>query len=382
MPLEYHESLKHYRRVQLDHIVEKRARAAEKALLSGQTATQYGKVACISNVQWVCRFANMIKEYVRSAGFSYKDCIEAMYRQCEADFPLRKSATNLGLKGQRSFRLKVISRTLENNPFATPTEIVEALSGTVGEASYQSVHRLMKEMGWRSKRDHAHFEAQRNAINAVVLESGHEWERRQDFADAVNGAFERTGLPQVSVTRISELVSRCGIQIKLKKRRKHRKPCPGDHVAFLQMLKTHGHVGLDLQSCRQWASDRGFSSEDAEAVFANLTDCGAVYVSSNESSLIASLTRQEAAAQIGVSKNRLKKWGRMDWSGGISGPAYFKASAKGITYYRHEDVESFVRSRGSNELDLSRAGQRECCVHGGKRGGRPRQVRQHQPSLF
>jgi hypothetical protein len=374
VPLEYHEGMKHHRRIQLDHIVEKRARAAIDGVINGRSPYQFGKIACITNVQWVCRFANMIKEYVRSAGVDYEQCLSAMLAQSRERFPIRSAAVFLGSSGAREFREQQIKKILADNPHVSAAAVCNALAGTTGEAHEATIRREMTELGWRSTRTGVHFNLQKECIMRVVSQHGTAWATRKSFAIAVNNEFALHGLPVISTNYlIDHLAIKCGVAIETKFHRKVRKrrACPGDGRAFVEMLKKNGKDGMMLSACNDWIVDRGIDETDVTQFIDGLIAIGCVYRSSDNNSLIAALTRQEAAKMIGVSKNRLKKWGRMDWAGGLSGPAYIKASSKGRTYYTHEDVDNFIAEREPHWLDLSQSGQRRGCVEGGKLGGRP-----------
>lgn len=373
LPLEFHDSMKHYRRIQLDHIIEKRAREAEKRVAAGESGYQFGKVACITNVQWVCRFANMIKEYVRSSGADYTCCVNGLSEQCKAGFPLRNNAAFLGNSGKRAFREDLIRRSLADNPNVSAPYVVELLAGTIGESSYQTVVRHMRELGWQAKTDRSRLELQREAIHAAVAKHGCVWASYRDFAQSVNAEFTARGLPAIKATHhVVSMAAKAGITIKTERTStKGRRACPGDGSAFLKLLKLAGPKGMNRDACVDWLKSRHVADSACGEFLDQMMSLGCVYESSDGTHLIAALTRKEAAEKIGVSKNRLKKWGRMDWAGGISGPAYAKASSKGRTYYRHEDVQEFISEREPHHLDLSRCGQRIACVEGGKLGGRP-----------
>jgi hypothetical protein len=138
------------------------------------------------------------------------------------------------------------------------------------------------------------------------------------------------------------------------------------------MIKPSGSVGVPNEHCLEWLRERLVDDVFCDEFIEQLISAGSVYRSADNKRIIAALTREEAAQKIGVSKTRLKKWGRMDWAGGVSGPPYIKASSKGRTYYKHDDVDNFIAHREPHSLDLSRCGQRELCVEGGKLGGRPK----------
>ena len=373
VPLEYHDSMKHCKRMQLDHIIEKRAREAEKRVIAGESGYQFGKAACITNVQWVCRFANMVKEYVRSSGLEYASLISAMSNQCKDGFPIRRNATFLGHAGRRAFRENVIRDAIEKDASVSPRHVVELLLGTIGEAEYQVVLRNMKELGWKTRRDSSYFELQKEAISAVIASHGNIWLKQSDFVDAVNAKFAAIRLPVIkSKAHIIDLAARCEIFIHTQTTKKHgRRACPGDGSALLSLLRQEGQKGMSRAACVDWLKSRNVAESTCADFIDQMMTIGCIYKSPDGENLVASLTRKEAAEKIGVSKNRLKKWGTMDWAGGVSGPAYYKASPKGQTYYRHEDIEDFMSEREPHHLDLSQCGQRIACVEGGKLGGRP-----------
>lgn len=369
-PLEYHESLKHYRRIQLDHIVERKARRVVANAIAGNSPTEYGKIACISNVQWVCRFANWIKEYIRSAGLDYADTVRAMAQHADEGFLLRSGAAHLGAKGKREFREKVVREMLGANRYVTAVEVLNALRGTPGESCYQRVIMTMKQCGWDSSHEIAYMDQRRAVIASVIAKHGVSWSTVKDLAKVVNAGFVDAGMkPLTSCDWIKNEAMAINAGVTFARTRK-RNLCQGDKRAFVEWLRKSGEAGHSVEECVDFFESRGIKQDAISEAIASVVHSGAVYEASDEGRLIAALTRDEAAATIGVSPNRLKKWGTRNWDA-LSGPAFTKASDRGRTYYRHEDIRAFSESRNRHALDLSVAGRRESCVAGGSLGGRP-----------
>lgn len=370
-PLEYHESLKHYRRIQLDHIVERKARCVVANAIAGDGPTEYGKIACISNVQWVCRFANWMKEYIRCAGLDYAETVRAMAQHADDGFLLRSNAAYLGAKGKREFREKAVREMLAANKYVTAVEVLNSLRGTPGESCYQRVIMTMKQCGWDSSHEIAYMDQRRAVIASVIAEHGLSWNTVKDLAKVVNAGFVDAGMkPLTSFDWIKNESMALNAGVTFARTRKRRNCCQGDKRAFHEWLRESGETGRSIEECVNFFESRAIKPDAASEALDLIIQSGAVYEASDGGRLVAALTRDEAAATIGVSPNRLKKWGTCNWDA-LSGPAFTKASDKGKTYYRHEDIRAFTESRNRHALDLSVAGRREACVAGGSLGGRP-----------
>lgn len=367
-PLEYHDRLTHSRSIELDHIVECKRRRQLSAAVSGSTADG-GLIAHIDNVQWVCRFANIMKQQANQQGMDLVAICRAIAEQGENGYPLRSEAAFLGLDGRAEFRRKVILECIESNPVCPASFVTRKLVGTPGEAKEATVRQHMRELGWNDSR-RAYVDFRDEAIRAVVESHGHEWALQSDFREAVRVELLRRGVEKnPAVCWLKKQAKRMGISLVFGSTM--RAVCAGDKARVLSLLKPAGSSGMQRDEIIRLLSLSGISDVLAHDTINVLLDFGAVYARESDGAIVASMTRQQAAEAIGVSANRLKKWASCSWDGKDAGPPFMKCKSKSLTFYRHEDVEAFIGSRGSHPFDLSVAGQRAACADGGRLGGRP-----------
>lgn len=373
--MEYHETRKHPRHIVLDHIVEANWRNALANAIQGGDPYKYGKIACIDNVQWVCNFANQLKESFRQKGFDIASVCRAIADNAEAGFPIRANARHLGLPGRAAFRSNLIREMLAQNKLVSSSAVHEALKGTPGECGYSMVLECMKELGWKTQRDGTYREVREQAIRNVVARCGTTYPTQAEFAELVNKELSGMNVwknPSRQVIHTTLL----GMGIKLVfqssgHKRTDRSNCLDDQRACLNWLQSKGDEGASVEETARFLADRRLNDVAIDECISVLLERMCVYRNDDSSRLYASLTRQEAARIIGVSKNALRKW-----AGRLTGPEYMKASAKADTFYRRDVVCKFIADRGHHPLDLAIAGQRLACVRGGSLGGRPKAIAQ------
>lgn len=374
-PLEWHESMKHGRRLELDHIVEQKAKKVVANAVSGSGPTEYGKIACITNVQWVCRFANRLKEYVRCADLPFKETICDMAEQLSQGCPLRSHADYLGAKGRREFRENFLKETTAKRPGVSAAELCGLLVGTKGEASYSTVLKDMKRLELlNSRKDSSRSQLRRSVVSEVIELHGTIFQSKQHFVDIANSLAGPGG--ECSPTQWTNHANQIGAVLTFLKSSRaspvRSEVCAGDRQACLSALREVADEGMTEESLRHELVARGAPSHLVDAIISQVCDLGAVY--SHEGKLFAALTRAETADRLGVSRNRPKKWGRSDWPDQFAGPPFIKKSTKGLTYYKRHEVDEFASRRGSHPLDFSVQGHRDGCVIGGSLGGRPATV--------
>lgn len=356
---------------QLDHIVEVRRsfRGRASFLLSDgnedHASGSEGKAADIENLQWVCKFANSLKERFRQAGLPMQEICQAIVEQFAAGFPIRSACHDLGLRGAQRFRRQFIEQELRNSPGISAMQMHERLIGSVGEACYQVVLKTMQELGWQASEVHGWREKRLEVIRAIAVNGVIVCDSFREFvvkANEMSGHYRG-----FSGTCWRQDAASIGVVFARTIRRSISSISNGDVAACVAHLKTKGDFGQAIDDFQVWCASRDIPKTLVENLLDRVRDIGAVY--EHHGKLYASLTRAEAAKLIGVSPNRLKKWGRSDWGDLLAGPPFVKKTKKGKTYYKRHEVAEFIAQRGSHGLDLSVYGQRPECVTGGAIGG-------------
>lgn len=371
-PLEYHERIMHPRSIELDHIVECRRRQQLSAAISGGTSDA-GMIAHIDNVQWVCRFANIMKQQAVNQGVGLVEVCRAIAVQGEAGYPLRSDAAFLGFKGRSEYRKQVILDCINNNPVCPLSLVMDKLAGTPGEASHAVVRQHMRELGWTDSRP-TYIHIRNQAISSVIAAHGHVWVNQRDFQQAVKAELASRGVQKnPAVCWLKKKAREMGISLVFgaSDRQQARSVCAGDKARLLSILKPMGRQGAQRCDLVALMVSNNMADTIAQITIDRLVEFGAIYIRQADGAVVASLTREQAASRIGVSVNRLKKWAASAWDGKDAGPPFMKCSSKSLTFYKHEDVDEFVANRGSHPFDLSVAGERSACVEGGRMGGRP-----------
>lgn len=354
-------------RIQLDHIKECNYRSARAAKMAGKTS-ENGKLACIDNLQWVCVFCNQFKERCRRAGVDLNSYVRDVSLQSQNGFPIRARCKHLGTGGSRAFRESIIQNELRKGSPVTASVICQMLAGTPGEASYPCVVQHMKELGWQSTALKHELTIKRRQAVREAFEQGKVFASTADLTEELN----LRGGCRISYQAWRSHIQAVGIKFAFEKQNSWRtQASSGDKQTVLAVLRELGPRGLDVASISARCRDRGMNDVLTEAAISRLSSECAVYSRDGGATYVAALTRKEAASLIGVSWIRLKKWGAEAYSHLNAGPPYMKASPKALAYYRHEDVEAFLRSRERTQYDLVGAGGTH---EGGKLGGRPQSV--------
>jgi len=360
--------------IQLDHIIETRYRAVRKARLSG-LMLEAGKVACIDNVQWLCALCNEMKERFRARKIDLVKWVNGVKAQSDLGFPIRRNCTHLGTTGARAIRNDLINEKLKTNPHITAKQMCELLIGTHGESSYSCVMQHMKERGWQPERRGYVAKQRRLSIVKEMFESGKiNWNSEGDLCDALNCEYGIEDAFSKACWRNS--IYEAGVSFSVSTSRRFGKiarsvMCAGDKQACLLVIAKYGDVGALPEEIENECVSRGVPQNLICDVFSALRAEFKVYESSDGARLVASLTRKEAAAMIGVKPNRLKKLASSAFSYKNQGPPFMKASDKSDAFYRRDDVERYARDRQRTEFDLCGANGTH---NGGRLGGRPRQI--------
>lgn len=351
--------------IQLDHINECNYRRAISRFTDLQMPVG-GKIACIENVQWMCKFCNAFKERCRAAGIDLLSYVSSVQHQASQNYPIRSSCKHLGRSGARQAREDAIKKALESGAHVTVSEMQRRLQGTVAETSYACLLQHMKECGWQKNSD---FHAERKiAVIRELFEKSPNWETLAALHHALNLQLGS----ELSGVTWNSWIRRSGIRFTIKRSRWTRtRVSAGDRQTVLAVLKPCGAIGMAAEEIVQACKLRGVDEYLARQSIDALASVFAIYSRDNGASYVASLDRKEAAKVVGVSWLRLKKWATVEFQNKNPGPPYMKASEKGFAYYRHEDLEEFLKTREPHFLDLSKCGQRSGCVDGGRLGGRP-----------
>ena len=100
-----------YHKIELDHIVEARRRAVLSARISGEKV-DFGAIADISNLQWVCKKCNSLKELCRRNGINLTEYVARVADQAANGFPIRANAKHLGARGHAAYRREFILKMI------------------------------------------------------------------------------------------------------------------------------------------------------------------------------------------------------------------------------------------------------------------------------
>jgi hypothetical protein len=354
--------------ITLDHIEKVNRRSSLNAMIDGEF-NGCAPLADISNLQWVCREMNVMKEKFHQAGIDIRSFAASFGQQAERGFPIRTS--DCGYRPQYDRKEKRLSQLRQL--FATHgnalscREVAGIFCGTELEVHHATIAAELKSLGWRGKQ--AITEERLEIIKGVC--------GRQEPFDSLTDAWRRC---QQELTKCDGLeltfpgwrafTRQHGISVRLA-RVDERQVSSGDLATAVQIIRQYGEHGIKQEVLLLVLKNKKMPASVADRCVESLKEIGRIYQDDKQGTLVASLTRQEAAECIGVSANRLKKFATEKWRAQLIDLPFFKKSEKGVTYYRQDDVAAFKEKRGQHPLDMCVAGQREACVEGGKLGGRP-----------
>lgn len=354
--------------IELDHIEEINGGTSRRWLALGgdeQKRPPGGRAADINNLQWVCRFANQLKQKCRAAGVSLKDVVQSISFQAEQGWPIRKNCTDLGLKGAKAFREKFLTELSLSKPGFSAAHAAALLQGTPGESHQSVVLKQMHELGLVQK---SWAKRRQEVLRALASNDDLVFDCLEEFRAKANSLLgHHKGFTSNAWRQDAKTV---GVVITLRKTRppaRRSRICAGDRAACVNVLREAADDGLLLDQLVLAAESRGVPSHLVSDAIEAVIEAFAAY--EHQGRLFASLTREETADRIGVSKNRLKKWARGDWHDPLAGPEFMKDRSKSLTYYKRHVVDAFVKSRGKHCFDLAEAGQRVGCLNGGRLGG-------------
>lgn len=358
----------HPLQITLDHIEKVNRRSSLNAMING-TFDGCAPLADISNLQWVCREMNVLKEKFHEANVDIRQFAMSFGQQAENGFPIRSSDCGVRPKQDRkSRRIARLKELFETHGHAlSAREVAAVFAGTDMEVHHVTIASELKALGWQGR--HAITQERLTIIQRVC--------GRQDPFDTATDAWRHC---QEELAKIDGLemtfmgwrgfVRQHGVSVRLA-RVDERQVSSGDLATGLQIVRQHGDEGVSQEMLLVTLQNKRIPVSVAERCIERLKEIGGIYQDDRQGTLVASLTRQEAAEVIGVVANRLKKFASEKWRTKLVDLPFFKQSEKGLTYYRRDDVAAFKERRGQHPLDVCVAGQREACVEGGKLGGRP-----------
>lgn len=337
--------------IQLDHIVEARRRAARAARLSGEEV-EFGAIAAISNLQWVCKKCNALKELCRRNDVDLSEYVSRVAGQAAIGFPIRANAKHLGSRGHAQYRREIILKMIAADALVSSRAVHSALVGTPGEACYQTVLDDMKAIGWCDQRKGSYREKREAAIRAVVQEHGTHYETNLQFAELVISQLQKMGTskrPGPQIVKQTALAMNIHITFERIQRRLVS-PSAGDKAACMAMLKRAGDKGVAESDVVEMLCSRGLSDASARNLTEEMRRDRCIYEGSEPGYLIAALTRQEAASRIGVSKHMLRRWAANEFSGAAASPVFSKGDSKqSWVWYRRDDVDAFADERNQRK---------------------------------
>jgi|LakMenEpi03Aug12_release.lakeMendotaPanAssembly.Ray.scaffolds.fasta_scaffold62897_8 hypothetical protein len=369
--------------IQLDHIVEANHRAKLAAVIARQPHS-FGPSAAISNVQWICKTCNSVKETCRRHRIELTNYVNAVAVQASNGFPIRKAISVTGaFKTKSELRADALKKLFDRRRQSlTVREACEAIHGTEYDCCSQLVAKELRRIGWRGASWRASQKV--SLVFDVVSSTASAMRTKKDWWRLVNEKMVETIESSICFVRFCQIVDDNGIQLAVRddapayrpKASLLRAPCSQDRAAVLFVAKEAGVRGMAPCDIIEAVVSDNKPEQIVVAAIDELVEAGRLQQAvSGNGALVYAADSKEAAEIIGVSLTRLKKWATRNWDGCEKKPEFFKASdkPKGHRFYALDKLHEFVASRTPHRLDLSVAGKRESCVNGGSLGGRPKQ---------
>ena len=358
----------HPLQITLDHINKVNRRSSLNAMING-TFDGCAPLADKSNLQWVCREMNIMKEKFHEANVDMQQFAVSFGQQAEKGFPIRSH--DCGVRPQQDRKTRRIAKLKElfetHGHGLSAREVAIVFAGTDMEVHHATISSELKGLGWQGR--HAVTQERLEIIRAVC--------GRQEPFDTATDAWRHCQEELLKVDGLEMtfmgwrgFVRQHGVSVRLA-RVDERQVSSGDLAMAAQIVSQHGDQGLSQEMLMVMLQNKRLPTSVAARCIESLKDIGRIYQDDKQGTLVGSLTRQEAAEVIGVAANRLKKLATKEWQAKLIDLPFFKKSEKGVTYYRRDDVAAFKEKRGQHPLDVCVAGRREACVQGGKLGGRP-----------
>ncbi len=358
VPVEDHGGQKHPRAIQADHIQNVNRRSTFAARAAGGNVDG-ALIADISNVQWVCRLCNTLKQIVVSSGVDWSEHISGCHKQSAAGFPLRNNVAVCGSRAsRRGRRMAWMQEQFAMRGHALSSGDVSAhFRGTELEAHLATYLKELKSIGWCGMR---HMAEVRRAVVQEMAErafsSGEELATFKEWCGQFNKVItERYGWPSVSTTRFQQLCEESGalfFTTRVQAKTLERVASSSEKAMIRAFLKEKGRLGASIQDvCDSLVSDT-FTLSLFEKAMNELAAIG--QIERHDGRAFYCMSRKEAAEVLGVKVHKFKKWAAYG-----NGPVFLKSpsNTKGDCYYSSRTLFDFAESRRVKTLELACAGQ-------------------------
>lgn len=346
----------HPHNIRLDHIQNQFLRSTLAAAHAGRAPRpDAGPIASINNLQWVCHFANELKECVRRYEQDFAHVIGLIHEQCVSGFPIRSKAVAAGSRASKHTlrKQRLTELFAENGHELSAAQAWREFSGTQLEACYPTVLKELKEIGWSGEK-HKRAICDK-VLSALLAEAKGDVARtKKEWLAIFNERLAEHGLNPVSVAWLSHLENCAGQHLPTPRKKVVRPASVGEQISVLEYLKNaqDGEWCVAIETATIRACLSGWDEIIFQDAIGQLHERGKIDVWRDEHGVewaCYAYTRKEAAIKIGVSPNRLKKWG-----GTLQcGPQFMKGDThKSATYYSARTLREFVEQRPKTKMDL------------------------------
>jgi hypothetical protein len=347
---------KHPHNIRLDHIQNQFRRSTLRAASAGQQPrSDAGPIASIDNLQWVCHLANGLKEFIRRYDQDFSQLIGLIHEQCVSGFPIRSQAVASGSRAsKRTLRKPRLAELFgKHGHELSCAEAWREFAGTQIEACYATISRELKEIGWDGEK-HRRAVYDKVLLALIAESNSNDVRPKTQWLAVFNERLSEHQMRPVSMAWLCQLENWAGQHLPTPRKKEFRPASVGEQMALLEYLKNNDDgewcIAVEMPLMRS-----SFASWD-EIIFQDavgqLQDRGKIDVWADDNGndwACYAYTRKEAAIKIGVSPNRLKKWG------GVlqCGPQFMKGeSHKSATYYSARTLKEFVRNRFKTSKDV------------------------------
>lgn len=351
--VEDHGASKHPNAIRLDHIRNVNRRSTFKAVANGERATG-AAIADIANLQWICHACNTMKQIVVGYGMDWVDYVLRCHQQAAAGFPIRSNLEPCG--SQSSRRGKRISWMREQFAISghslSSTDVVKHFEGTPLECNIATILKELKSIGWCGMR---HMSQVRRAIAQEMCEASLESLSEKPFFKDWCCEFNeivaaRHGWPPISCCAFRKLCDEEGLVFFTSRddsRRLERNATSSEKALVRQFLKEKGIVGASEDEIQSVLQSDTFTDGLMKKAIEELSEVG--QIERHEERYFYCMDRKEAAAVIGVSVHRLKKYAVYG-----NGPVFLKTprNTKGNCYYSVRTLYEWAAARHKTRFDV------------------------------
>jgi hypothetical protein len=359
VPVEDHGGLFRPKAIQLDHIENVNRRSTFAARADGRESAG-APMADISNVQWVCRLCNNVKQMLVASNRQWDEYISECHRQSLAGFPLRTNADVCGSRAsKRGKRLAWMREQFDKHGHSLSSHnVARHFAGTELEVNYATHIKELKEMGWCGQRHAAELRrqiasnlseaaclAENIAIGSAAKKTLKEWHAEMNAL-----AYQQHGLPPIGSQGWRVIVDELSLFFPVSgargSRAELRMASASERSWILSELSAAGDSGMTAEELSARTCSDTFVEELKANAIKSLVASGRIERHCER--LYYGLTRTEAAEVVGVSRNRLKKWAVL----GV-GPRFMKiaTNSKGECYYSARTLYEFAEKRKKTTFD-------------------------------